>query len=385
MIYKTKKLHNLKPLAIIIAISTFFFFSFTSSPLACSHINVTTNLEAATFTLYGMENFSGSGTRWHIVTHDGGTKLTYGTFEIVYGDVEGYITPPSETKYLPPLNGLIAFNGIYVYEYESGYGYSVTIASGDVNGDGIDEIITGAGPRPNASDEIMVTDEYGEYLFGFRADTYDRYGVNVAGGDIDGDGVAEIVAGTGPGPHNEAFVQIFDAYGEEKAYFMVLDTKYGANIAVGNLGLEAHEEVEDVDEDKEAKNKDKHKEVEDKDKHKEDEDELELRDVIVETINEILDKGQEPSYTDIMVTYMQVKNVGLTDLTYGEFEAMFKRYAAEDESAYIELVAYAGSNAQKRALLRHYKETMSEKQYQSIYWQLFQEGHISWNFLEEEE
>ena len=144
MIYKTKKLHNLKPLAIIIAISTFFFFSFTSSPLACSAIDVTTNLEAATFTLYGPEIFSGSGTSWYKAFNDGGT------YEIVYGDVEGYITPPSETKYVAS-SSFITFNGIY----EPEYGNSVNIASGDVDGDGVDEIITGAGPRPNASEKLF--------------------------------------------------------------------------------------------------------------------------------------------------------------------------------------------------------------------------------------
>jgi len=238
---KDNKKYNLKTLMVIFAISVFFLFGLVSNPLACSHIQVNTNLEEATFTLYGPKNFSGSGTSWHKVASDGGYETM--TYEIVYGYVDGYITPPSETKYLPQPNGLITFNGVYVYQPEDGT--SVNITSGDIDGDGIDEIITGAGPRPNAGDEIKVIDENGACISEFRADTYDKYGANVASGDLDGDGTAEIITGAGPGPQNEAFVKIFDVGGVEKTSFTSLDTKYGVNVAIGNLGLEAQDEGED--------------------------------------------------------------------------------------------------------------------------------------------
>ncbi|MEW6601280.1 MAG: hypothetical protein AB1499_09935, partial [Nitrospirota bacterium] len=64
-----------------------------------------------------------------------------------------------------------------------------------------------------------------------------QYGVNVASGDLDNDGVSEIVAGTGPGDRNRAIVKIFDANGVEQARFKVMNTRYGVNIAVGHLGL----------------------------------------------------------------------------------------------------------------------------------------------------
>lgn len=151
MKYHTK--HNLKLLGAILAISAFFFFSFTStSEAGLRIINVTTNLEQATFIINGSESHSGSGTSWSVAGVPGGTYV------IVFGDVKGYITPPSETKALPVPNGGITFNGIYVYEYESEYGGSVNVAIGDVDGDGINDIIS------------------------------DEYGVKVTAVDADGDG-----------------------------------------------------------------------------------------------------------------------------------------------------------------------------------------------------
>jgi hypothetical protein len=63
------------------------------------------------------------------------------------------------------------------------------------------------------------------------------YGANVAGGDLDRDGVAEIVAGAGPGSRNRAIVKIFDVNGIEQARFKALDTKFGVNVAIGDLGF----------------------------------------------------------------------------------------------------------------------------------------------------
>ena len=123
------------------------------------------------------------------------------------------------------------------YTDSSRYGYSVSVASGDVNGDSYEEVITGSGPHRRARDEINVFDKDGVSISDFRAHMVNGYGANVAGGDLDGDGVAEIVAGAGPGSKNRAIVKIFDVNGVEQARFKALDTKFGVNVAVGNLGF----------------------------------------------------------------------------------------------------------------------------------------------------
>jgi len=123
------------------------------------------------------------------------------------------------------------------YTVSSQYGNSVSVAVGDVNGDGYGEVIAGAGPDRRARDEIRIYDRNGERVMEFMAYITKQYGVNVASGDLDDDGVEEIVAGSGPGERNRAIVKIFDANGIEQMRFKVMSTRYGVNVALGNLGL----------------------------------------------------------------------------------------------------------------------------------------------------
>jgi hypothetical protein len=83
----------------------------------------------------------------------------------------------------------------------------VYVAAGDVNGDGIDDVITGAdaggGPHVEVFDGRDRT-----LLYSFMA--YNPAfggGVRVAAGDVNGDGKADIITAAGPGggPHVEAF------------------------------------------------------------------------------------------------------------------------------------------------------------------------------------
>jgi len=77
------------------------------------------------------------------------------------------------------------------------------VARGDVDGDGIDEIITGSGPGSSAV--VSVYSATGQLKASSFAYAGGRFygGVFVAAGDIDGDGKAEVITGAGPGggPH----------------------------------------------------------------------------------------------------------------------------------------------------------------------------------------
>ena len=91
--------------------------------------------------------------------------------------------------------------------YDAGYRGGVNVAACDLDGDGINEIVTGA--AWNGGPHIRVFDNMGNVKFGgfFAFDQAFRGGVNVACGDVTGDGVGDIVvgAGLGGGPDVKVF------------------------------------------------------------------------------------------------------------------------------------------------------------------------------------
>jgi hypothetical protein len=83
----------------------------------------------------------------------------------------------------------------------------VRVAAGDVNGDGRADVIAGAGPGGGPHVKVF-NGVQGNLLHSFFAfDPTFQGGVNVAAGDVNGDGRADVVAGAGPGggPHVRAF------------------------------------------------------------------------------------------------------------------------------------------------------------------------------------
>ena len=114
----------------------------------------------------------------------------------------------------------------------------VSVAVGDVNGDGHDEIITGAGPGggPHVRVFSIVGGDAIVAMGGFYAfDPAFRGGVSVAAADLDGDGHDEIITGAGPGggPH----VRAFSANGTPLAGFFAYGQNFtgGVHVAAGDL------------------------------------------------------------------------------------------------------------------------------------------------------
>jgi len=85
----------------------------------------------------------------------------------------------------------------------------VRVAVGDVNGDGKDEIITS--PGPGTEPKIHIFDEKGKHLLVGGALAYAAHfqgGIHIATTDLTGDGKAEII--TSPGPSGGPHIRIFD-------------------------------------------------------------------------------------------------------------------------------------------------------------------------------
>ena len=91
------------------------------------------------------------------------------------------------------------------------------MAVGDIDGDGIDEIIVGAGPGGGPNVQIFRAD--GTSLKSFMAyDISFRNGIKVASCDVTGNGRAEIITGpeAGGGPN----VKVFNSQGEQLKSFI---------------------------------------------------------------------------------------------------------------------------------------------------------------------
>lgn len=182
-----------------------------------SSIKVTTNLDNALFTITGPENFSGSGKTWVA------ENVKTGTYSISFSDVDGYKKPADRTftvktgetaeiegiytSNLSPMHiiagsadpkgnvfkimSLDGLSEMSIIPFGSPYDIpsAVKVAAGDLDGDGIDEIVVTNGKniikiyRPDGNKIAS------KYLSGFA----DKLEIALA--DIDDDGKAEILAG----------------------------------------------------------------------------------------------------------------------------------------------------------------------------------------------
>ena len=111
-----------------------------------------------------------------------------------------------------------------------------------MDGDGIDEIVTA--PGPNGNSNVKVFDIEGNVKADFFAYDKNFQGkVNVAVGDVDGDGIDEIITGAGPGggPH----VRVFDGQGNVKFHFFAFNKNFlgGVNVAVGDVDGDGQNEI----------------------------------------------------------------------------------------------------------------------------------------------
>lgn len=170
--------------------------------------------------------------------------LPYGPYitsevNIAYGrfgkTTEGIVTGTGR-GYAPHVRAFDAngkdITGFYAYNPKQ-YTAGVDVATGDVDGDGVDEIVTGTN---NGAPHVRVLKTNGNELASFYA--YDHRltsGVNVSASDIDGDGKAEIL--TVPANNATTHVKAFGLDSSVKLEFFAYDAKFsgGADVSGGDV------------------------------------------------------------------------------------------------------------------------------------------------------
>jgi hypothetical protein len=152
-------------------------------------------------------------------------------------------------RVFPPEEG-----GSHHFEF-SPYGsqhYGVRISCGDVTGDYAAEIITGAGPGRTFGPHVRGFRVDGLQLSGLNFLAYgtNRYGVNVASGELDGDGFDEIITGAGPGNVFGPHVRAFDYDNKPPVtpvtgvnYFAYKTRRWGVNVASGDIDGDGFDEI----------------------------------------------------------------------------------------------------------------------------------------------
>ena len=122
------------------------------------------------------------------------------------------------------------------FAYDPAFPGGVSVAAGDVNGDGRADIITGAGPGGGPHVRVWSGATFAEIGGFFAYDPAFAGGVHVAAGDVNGDGLADIVTGAGPGggPHVRVWngATFFEIGG-----FFAYDPSFPGGVKVAALDL----------------------------------------------------------------------------------------------------------------------------------------------------
>jgi len=174
-----------------------------------------------------------------------------GSIRVTQGDVNGdgvsdLITAPGQGA--PP--HVMVFDGVTLgqitsyYAFATGYLGGVNLAAGDLDCDGRDEVIAAAGPGapPNV---VLFQGATGLTLYSFYAYAPQYLGgVMVASGDVTGDGYADVVTASGPGvpPH----VVVFQGYSARVvSSFYAYSPKFmgGLTLAAADLNSDGRAEV----------------------------------------------------------------------------------------------------------------------------------------------
>ncbi len=205
---------------------------------------------------------AGSGGGPHVRVFDGQTRAelrnfyAYGpTFSggvfVAAGDVNGDGTPDIITgagagggPHVRVLSGVDGTQLHSFFAYAPNFVGGVTVAAGDVNGDGKADIITGPGASGGPHVRVFSGANLAELRGFFAYASNFTGGIFVAGGDINADGKADIITGAGAtgGPH----VRVFSGANQsELMNFFAYAPQFtgGVRVAAGDVNFDGRTDI----------------------------------------------------------------------------------------------------------------------------------------------
>lgn len=158
----------------------------TLAVTSTTKISVATNRPEAKFTVSGPASYSGSGTSWSV------EDAPAGDYVVAYDAVAGYKKPAPEKKTLVE-DSEAAFSGVYVSWQDIAARKNIMVAKGlDATSDGL----------------IKAYKNTGDAVAGFDFTAMENSsGATVAVADVDGDGAADLIIGSGYG--SPAMIKVF--------------------------------------------------------------------------------------------------------------------------------------------------------------------------------
>ena len=120
------------------------------------------------------------------------------------------------------------------YAYDGAFTGGVSVAAGDFNGDGLSDIATGAGPSGGPHVRVFSGLDLGELAGFYGLDPTFSGGVSVAAGDLDGDGRVDLILAAGPGGDNQVRILSGVDFSELDSFFA--PAGMGIGISIGSVG-----------------------------------------------------------------------------------------------------------------------------------------------------
>lgn len=218
---------------------------FTLAAAADGGFDISTTMNLAALTdaaddltrLYTIDVNTGTATAVGLIG-DGTTQIL--GLSILPGSVMATGAGPGGGPHVRTFDAITGKQLTSFFAYDSAFRGGVNIAMGDFTGDGIADVVVAAGPGGgphvrifNAITGAQIPGPLGSF---FAYDPDFRGGADVAAGDVNGDGIADLI--TAPGPGGGPHVRVFDgATGAEIRGFFAFDEFFrgGISAAAGDV------------------------------------------------------------------------------------------------------------------------------------------------------